>query len=240
MTSPEKIRIASAIKRLTLEFQKKKLERLEDISVKELFAKIDPFLLNLSDISIALKWATVNLDRFMSDSEETLKGQMYERIAFAIAALRFGTITTKDPFDIRIFKDKLYLLEVKSGANWGNSSQWKALEERFKNAIQELSSEYSDIQPLLGICYGKGSQRIKRGIILELKGPIFWEFLTDDSNFYWSLPLMFEEGSRYYIGRYRIARNNAIQRLVKEITPFCFRNGELNKKFILEYSSAKN
>ncbi len=239
MTRLEKTKIEKFIRSSATKFQRRKLEKLKNISAKTIVKKIDPYLLNLSDVSTKLKWSTLNLDRIMVASEETLKGDMYEEIAFFIAKIRFKAKKTTGYLDLIIPKDKLYITEIKSGPNWGNSSQWESLINRFNKVKEELSKGSQEVQPLLGICYGSLYNSCGRNGILELRGQAFWEFLTDESNFYMTLAQNLKAGSEKYIGQYRIKRNMTINRLATEIQDFCLPNGELNKELILQYSSAK-
>jgi hypothetical protein len=239
MTRAERIKIEKFIQSSAMKFQRRKLDKLKNISAKTIIKKIDPYLLNLSDVSTKLKWSTLNLDRIMVASEETLKGNMYEEIAFFIAKTRFKAKKTAGYLDLVIPKDKLYITEIKSGPHWGNSSQWESLVNRFNKVRTELSGGKQEVQPLLGICYGSLHNPHGRHGILELRGQAFWEFLTDEPNFYILLAQNLKVGSEKYIGQYRIKRNATINRLAVEIQDFCLPNGELNKELILQYSSAK-
>lgn len=239
MTRLEKVKIEKFIQSSAKKFQRRKLDKLKNITAKTIIKKIDPYLLNLSDVSTKLKWPTINLDRIMVASEETLKGDMYEEIAIFIAKTRFKAKKTTGYLDLIIPKDKLYITEIKSGPHWGNSSQWESLISRFNKVKEELGNITQEIQPLLGICYGSLHNSCGRKGILELRGQAFWEFLTDESNFYMTLAQNLKMGSEKYIGQYRTKRNSTINRLSVEIQEFCFDNGELNKELILQYSSAK-
>jgi hypothetical protein len=78
-----------------------------------------------------------------------------------------------------------YLVSIKSGPNWGNSSQVKRLEQDLQNAGARLkqSKHVANVQPVLGICYGKARTSYLRGY-LKVVGQNFWYLISEDKDLY--------------------------------------------------------
>ena len=79
----------------------------------------------------------------------------------------------------------LYIVSVKSGPNWGNSSQIKRMVDNFKQAKRILRTGNSqlNIQAINGCCYGRISKPDK-GDYLKICGQEFWEFISANDRLY--------------------------------------------------------
>ncbi len=77
-----------------------------------------------------------------------------------------------------------YIVAIKSGPNWGNSSQIKKMQLDFRNALVRLRTSRSTATALAinGCCYG--NQNVDKGDYLKVCGQKFWELISGDSDLY--------------------------------------------------------
>lgn len=78
-----------------------------------------------------------------------------------------------------------YIVSIKSGPNWGNSSQQDKLEQDLKTSVARLKqSKHSlNVQPVLGICYGKTKTTFLRGY-MKIVGQNFWCLISENPDLY--------------------------------------------------------
>jgi len=78
-----------------------------------------------------------------------------------------------------------YIVSVKSGPNWGNSSQQSKLAEDLQKAVIRVkqSRHGANVQPVLGICYGKTRTNYLRGY-LKVVGQNFWYLISENEDLY--------------------------------------------------------
>ena len=81
--------------------------------------------------------------------------------------------------------DIRYIVTIKSGPNWGNSSQIKKMKDNFVTAQKTLRTQNNTLHivPINGCCYGKDDKPDK-GDYLKYCGQRFWSFISGDDNFY--------------------------------------------------------
>ncbi len=87
--------------------------------------------------------------------------------------------------DLEFEKDGvMYVVEIKAGWNWGNSSQIRQLRINFKNAKKLLRSKIGNkVVAVNGCCFGKDNKPDKNGYV-KLCGQKFWEFISGDKELY--------------------------------------------------------
>ena len=154
------------------------------------------------------------LGSYLSSQEETIFGTFLEQLAIFIAGKVYGgSKSSSEGIDLE-FENKgiKYLIAIKSGPNWGNSSQIKRMVDNFKKAKRTLNTNRSAQKVICvnGCCYGQSKTQDK-GEYLKLCGQDFWEFISNDSEFY-----------------------------LKIIEPLGYKAKEKNEAFNLEYSNCLN
>jgi Type II restriction endonuclease EcoO109I len=168
-------------------FHTTRLEGLKKLKFSDLLKRKNPYLFRAKNIQTASELVTGLLDAFLSSSEEKHFGDFLEALAVFVATQTSGGAKSSTAgVDIELFRDDVrYLIAVKSGPNWGNSSQYKALQGYFKNAVKVLrqSKHTGAIQPVLGICYGKTAPQ-QNNDYWKLTGQAFWHFLSGSETLY--------------------------------------------------------
>lgn len=92
-----------------------------------------------------------------------------------------------------------HTVAIKSGPNWGNSSQIRRMKDDFKKAAQTLRTGNTnlDIVAINGCCYGR-SRNPDKGDYYKYCGQQFWEFISGNSDLYLQIvkPLGFSAKQR--------------------------------------------
>ena len=127
------------------------------------------------------------MDAHISSNEETLFGEWLEGLAIFInEQVYHGRKSGISNIDLEFDSEGTrYIINIKSGPNWGNSSQISKMIADFKTAKKILRTSNSQINVVAinGCCYGKDNNPDK-GDYFKYCGQKFWEFISDDKFLY--------------------------------------------------------
>lgn len=175
------------VNRNIVSFHTKRIESLEKLELAKLLKK-NPYLFRAKNLTIASDLVEDLLAAFLSSSEEKLFGDFLEDLAIFVADLTCdGRKSSAEGIDLEFTNRGIhYLVSVKSGPNWGNSSQHRALEQNFEAAATRLrqSQHGVNVQPILGICYGKTRTAAYRGVAYKVVGQDFWYLISENEDLY--------------------------------------------------------
>lgn len=168
-------------------FHLKRLHSLEKLKLHEILQRKNPYLFKAKNVLTAQDLVKNVLDAFLQSQEETMFGDFLEGVAIFICSKIFGGVKSKlVGIDLEFERDKtMYIVEIKSGPNWANSSQIKKMRDNFATAKQILESKNKTkkVVAVNGCCYGRENQFTKTDY-LKLCGQRFWEFISADENLY--------------------------------------------------------
>ncbi len=171
-------------------FHRAKLEKLKKLKLLKLLSRKNPYLLNAKGLSTPRDLVKTILDAFLSSQEETMLGGFLEGLAVFTAEKAQGAKGKSSTTGVDIEMDKAgvrYFVAVKSGPSWGNSSQIGKMRTDFKTAAK-VYRQNKDVLPVRcvnGCCYGKQAEESEdKGDYLKLCGQRFWQFISDDPEFY--------------------------------------------------------
>jgi hypothetical protein len=107
-----------------VDFHQRRIKSLEDLTLPKLLRK-NPYLFKAKNIKTAGQLMEGLLDAFLSSSEEKLFGDFLEGLAVFIAGKTCGGHkSAATGVDLEFMNDGIhYVVSIKSGPNWGNSSQ---------------------------------------------------------------------------------------------------------------------
>jgi len=169
-------------------FHQNRLDALRRIKLDLVLRKKNPYLFRARNFSVAGDFVEAIMTAFLSSSEEEIFGAFLEELAIFISEQTCGgRKSTATGLDLEFDRESTrYLVAIKSGPNWGNSSQYAKLEDNFKKAVavQRQSHRVAHVQPVLGICYGKSPAFTDKGTYWKIIGQRFWHFLSGDENLY--------------------------------------------------------
>jgi len=223
-----------------VDFHRKRINSLESLTLTKLLTK-NPYLFKAKNIQTAGELMLGLLDAFLSSSEEKLFCDFLEELAIYIASQTCGGHKSTAPGVDLEFENKgiYYIVSVKSGPRWGNSSQQSKLAEDLQKAVIRFnqSRHGKNVQPVLGICYGKTRTKYLRGY-LKIVGQNFWYLISENENLYTDIiePIGFRAREHNKAFEYEKAR--VVNRFTKMfIDRFCDDDGAINWVKLVEFNS---
>jgi hypothetical protein len=221
-------------------FHKRRIEILEELRLDRLLNK-NPYLFKAKNIQTAADLIIGLMEAFLSSSEEKQFGDFLEGLALFIAGITCeGHKSAAPGVDLEFFsKDIHYVVSIKSGPNWGNSSQQSKLEQDLKNAVVRLKQVQrgANVQPVLGICYGKSKTGYTRGY-LKVVGQNFWYLISENEHLYTDIvePIGFK--AKEHNEAFLAAKSGVINRFTKQfIDRFCDQSGMIQWERLVEFVS---
>jgi len=132
------------------------------------------------------------------------------------------------------------IIAIKSGPNWGNSSQIKKMISDFTTAKKALRTSNSQLNIVCinGCCYGKDNKPDK-GDYFKFCGQRFWEFISGNSDLYTDIiePLGYKakEKNEEFVESY----SQMINKFTKEFAnTFCNDNGKIDWNSLVKFNSS--
>lgn len=156
-----------------------------------LLGRKNPFLFRVRGRETADGFAWSMVDALLSSSEETKFGGIFEKCAEIVCRYgRNGQKSGIEGIDLEYSEgsEKRVLIQVKSGRNWGNSSQVKQLKRNFEKASRVLKQGGSVkyVRCIEGISYGK-RQRRHLDSHERIVGADFWQEISGWGGLYCAL-----------------------------------------------------
>lgn len=182
-------------------FHQKKIDRLKQLKLDTVLKKKNPYLFKAKNVGTPEQIVRSIMEAFASSNEETIFGDWLEGLAiFVNQKVYGGQKSSTTGIDLEFDKDGIrYLVAIKSGPNWGNSSQVKRMQSDFKTAIKTLRTSNSKLHVVAvnGCCYGRDNHPNK-GDYFKYCGQEFWEFISGDPNLFIDIiePLGFKSKER--------------------------------------------
>ena len=168
-------------------FHIKRLNSLENLKLEKILKRKNPYLFKAKNILTAQDLVKTLLDAHLSSQEETIFGDFLEGLAIFINQKVYsGHKSAAEGIDLEFEKDGIkYIVSIKSGPNWGNSSQIKKMIDNFKKAkrILRTSNSKMHIIAVNGCCYGRDNKSDK-GEYQKLCGQKFWAFISGNDLLY--------------------------------------------------------
>lgn len=221
-------------------FHKRRLDYVQNkINLLKILKQKNPYLFKAKNVMTAQDLIKGFLDAFLQSQEETIFGDFMERLAIFVCDEVYGAKKSElTGIDLEFEKEGvLYIVEIKAGWNWGNSSQIRQLKINFGNAKKILQVKTDKkIVAVNGCCFGKDN-RPDKGDYLKLCGQQFWEFISDDSELYLNIiePIGYKAKQRNeeFMESYAQIINN----LTLEFSQKFCDNGKINWAKLVEFNS---
>ena len=168
-------------------FHDKRLKSLEGLKLDIILKRKNPYLFKAKNILTAQVLVETILDAHLSSQEETIFGDFLEGLAIFINEIVYGGHkSAAEGIDLEFDREGIkYILSIKSGPNWGNSSQIRRMIDNFKKAKKILRTSNSKLHIIAvnGCCYGRDNKPDK-GEYLKLCGQRFWSFISGNDNLF--------------------------------------------------------
>lgn len=224
-------------------FHQKRIQSLDTLKLTKVLKRKNPYLFKAKYVLTADEIVRGIVDAHISSNEETIFGDWLEGLAIFINGKVYNGyksgITGVDlEFDYNGIR---YIVTIKSGPNWGNSSQISKMIADFKTAKKTLRTSNSqlNIKAINGCCYGKDNNPDK-GEYYKFCGQSFWEFISGNEKLYTDIiePLGYKakERNEDFITSY----SKIINKFTMEFAHvFCKKNGEIDWEKLVKFNSSK-
>ena len=123
-------------------FHLKRIESLNSLKLEKVLGRKNPYLFKAKNVLTAQNVVEGIVNAHISSSEEAIFGEFLEGLAIYINRKVYGgTKSSAEGIDLEFTKDSIkYIVSIKSGPNWGNSSQVKKMCDNFAKAKRILLS----------------------------------------------------------------------------------------------------
>lgn len=142
--------------------------------------------------------------------------------------------------DLEFTKNDIrYIVSIKSGTNWGNSSQQRKLAEDLENAVKRIkqSRQSINVQSVLGICYGKTKTSYLHGY-LKVVGQNFWYLISDHKELYKEIIEPIGYRAKVHNEQFSKEKGRVVNRFTKMfLTEYCDEAGNINWDRLVEFNS---
>lgn len=226
-------------------FHKKRLESVSTaIELDKILQQKNPYLFRAKDILTAQDLIKGFLDAFLQSQEETLFGEFIEGLAIFVCNKVFGAKKSHlVGIDLEFEKENyIYVIEIKAGWNWGNSSQIKQLKVNFKNAKKFLEKQTSKkVIAVNGCCFGKKKNRNpEKDGYYKICGQEFWHLISGSENLYIDVIEPIGHKAKQKNEEFLEAYATVVNKFTLEFAQrFCV-DGKIDWKKLLEFNSGKN
>lgn len=224
-------------------FHKRRIESLNEISLERVLGRKNPYLFRAKNILTAEELVKSVLDAHLSSQEEAIFGTFLESLAVYVAEKTYhGKKSSSEGIDLEFERDNIiYLVTIKSGPNWGNSSQIARMRDNFKRAKRILGTNSSkkNVVCVNGCCYGR-TRVSDQGDYLKLCGKKFWELISGSNTLYIEIikPIGFKAKEKNEA--FQINYANVINKFVREFTnDYCATDGQILWEKIVMLSGSK-
>lgn len=230
-------------------FYLRRLKELQSIRLSDVLRRKNPYLFKAKNLETPEQLSRGVVDAFLSSQEETLFGDLMESFAIHVAATLWnGHKSKRVGLDLEFERDrKYYIIEIKSGVNWGNSSQIKRMEDNFRNARIALREETdAEIVAVNGCIYGKVARPLKINAAdanksyFKYAGQDFWHFLSGDDNLFREIIKPIDEEAREKDTAFKRAYTAKINEMSVELGLNFLREGQIDWIKLVEFVSGRD
>jgi hypothetical protein len=222
-------------------FHKGRLQAMKEISLHKVLRRKNPYLFKAKNVHTAQGLVKSILDAHLNSSEEERFGVFLEGLAIFVAEQTLdGRKSAATGIDLEFDRDGIrYLVTVKSGTNWGNSSQWSDLRKNFRNAVKILkqSSKLGHVQPVVGSCYGK-VRTVNTGEFMKIAGQNFWHFISENTNLYADIIEPIGYRAKEHNDQFEEEKGAVINLFTRDfMDEFCTRSGKIDWAKLVRFNS---
>jgi len=224
------------------EFHLARLNTLDTLRLSKVLKHKNPYLFKTKNILTSELIVRGLIDAYISSNEETIFGNWLEGLARFIngkvyGGWKSGIIGIDLEFDL---DGKRNIITIKSGPNWGNSSQINKMKSDFISAKRTLrtGNPLLQIDAINGCCYGRDNKPDK-GDYYKYCGQRFWHFISGNDSLYTEIiePLGHEASGKN--DEYNESLAKMINRFTTDFSSeFCFESGEINWEKLVQYNSS--
>lgn len=224
-------------------FHQQRLDSLNKLTLHQLLSRKNPYLFKSKNLAVAADLIRTLLDAHLSSQEEEMFGEFLEGLAVYVAETAYGgRKSSTTGIDLELEKDGVrYLVSIKSGPNWGNSSQVTKMRDNFRTATRTIrqGNRAANVVAINGCCYGRHTKPDK-GDYLKYCGQEFWELISADPEIYTRIIEPLGHQAKERNDAFNRDYGTVINRLTAQFTAnFCADSGAIDWPKLVAFSSAK-
>jgi Type II restriction endonuclease EcoO109I len=224
-------------------FHVKRIASLNTLKLEKVLKRKNPYLFKAKYLVTAADLVKALADAHINSNEETIFGDWLEGLAIFINEKVYGGRKSGIPnIDLEFDNGGVrYIVSIKSGPNWGNSSQVKKIKTDFVSVKKTLRTSNSGliITAVNGCCYGRDNNPDK-GDYFKYCGQAFWEFISGDSELYTEIIEPLGHQAKERNDEFMMLYGQVLNKLTGQfITKYCKATGEIDWQLIVELNSKK-
>ena len=223
-------------------FHQKRIASLDGLSLSKVLKRKNPYMFKAKYVLTADEIVRGLVDAHISSNEETIFGDWLEGLAIFINEKVYGGWKSGiNGIDLEFDKDgKRFIVNIKSGPNWGNASQIKKMKSDFSTVARTLRTSNSGLQVVAvnGCCYGRNNKP-DQGDHFKYCGQKFWEFISGDTYLYTEIIEPLGHKAKEKNDEFQQSYAQMINKFTKEFgNKYCDDNGAINWKKLVEFNSS--
>lgn len=223
-------------------FHQKRIQSLDTLKLSQVLKRKNPYLFKAKYVLTAEQIIRGIVDAHISSNEETIFGDWLEGLAIFINGKVYGGRKSGiTGIDLEFDNDGVrHIITIKSGPNWGNSSQIAKMISDFKTAKKVLRTSNSKltITAINGCCYGQDNNPDK-GEYFKYCGQRFWEFISGDKTLYTEIIEPLGHKAKEKNDDFMKSYFQMINKFTKEFAnEYCDNSGNINWKKLVEFNSS--
>ncbi|MDR0871966.1 MAG: cytosolic protein [Prevotellaceae bacterium] len=224
-------------------FHEKRIKSLDSLKLSQVLKRKNPYLFKAKHTITSEQIIRGIVDAHISSNEETIFGDWLEGLAIFINQKVYGGWKSGIPnIDLEFDKDGIrYIVTIKSGPNWGNSSQISKMRADFKTAKKTLRTSNSqlNIVTINGCCYGRDNNPDK-GDYFKYCGQDFWSFISGNDSLYLDIIEPLGHKAREQNDEFQKSYAQMINKFTKQFSnDFCNDNGNIEWEKLVQFNSGK-
>lgn len=222
-------------------FHRKRIQSLDSLKLSQVLKRKNPYLFKAKYMLTAEQIIKELVSAHISSNEETIFGDWLEGLSIFINSRVYDGRKSGIPgIDLEFDSDGTRnIVTIKSGPNWGNSSQIKKMITDFSTAKKTLRTSNSRIHIMAvnGCCYGSDKHPDK-GEYFKYCGQRFWKFISGDANLFTDIiePLGHKAKDKNH--DFTLSYAKMINKFTREFAnDFCKKNGEIDWNKLVCFNS---
>ncbi len=223
-------------------FHQKRISSLDTLSLSKVLRRKNPYLFKAKYVLTSEEIVKGLVEAHISSNEETIFGDWLEGLAIFINEKVYkGWKSGIAGIDLEFDKDgRRYIVNIKSGPNWGNNSQISKMVSDFKTAKRTLRTSNSglNISAVNGCCYGRDNNPDK-GDYFKYCGQTFWEFVSGDNDLYTEIIEPLGHKAKQKNDEFLKSYSQMINKFTREFgNDFCNKSGAIEWKKLVRFNSS--
>lgn len=224
------------------DFHQRRLSALSKLKLPRVLRQKNPYLFKAKNILTAEEFVRSITDAQISSSEETIFGDWLEGLAIFINSRVYGgRKSNAKGIDLEFDEDSVrYIVSIKSGPNWGNSSQVAKMRSDFISATKSLRTSNSRINVIAvnGCCYGV-DKNPNKGDYFKYCGADFWKFVSGEAELFVDLIKPLGYAAKEKNEEFRESYAKVINKFTLDFgNDYCKTDGAIDWEKIVRFNSA--